>query len=127
VEPVFTSSGFQYDAARFGVYQGDTSTTAYLVFLQSDPARTMYGISANQEHYSSLLRDSRNWAGYSRSTFLSLLINHIAASVTAGIAAKKHNDALLGRESVWRRIDFEQQFVFTGTETAPGYVLKVSF
>jgi hypothetical protein len=127
VEPDFTSSGFQDIPTSFGVYQGDTSTTAYLVFLKSDPARAMYGISANQERYSGLLRDSRNWASYSRGTFLSLLINHVAASVMAGIAAKRHNDALLGKESFWRRIDLEQQYVFTGSWTTPGYALKVAF
>ncbi|MBN2188573.1 MAG: hypothetical protein JW699_03885 [Chitinispirillaceae bacterium] len=124
VKPIFTSGGFQCDSTPYGVYGGDT---AYLVFLKSDPAGAMYGASASQEHYSGLLRDSRNWSGYSRSTFLSLLINHVASSVMAGIAAKSHNDALLGKESVWRRVGLEQQYVFTGSETAPGYALKVSF
>jgi hypothetical protein len=127
VKPPFIASGFDIqgsDGAVFSICGGDT---AYRVFLNSDSSHTMYGMSANQEHYSGMLRDSRRWAGYSRNTFLTLLINHVASCIMAGIAAKRHNDELLGREGLWQRIDLEQRYVFTGTETAPGYSLQVEF
>jgi len=128
VRPAFTSSGFVLDAGdslRFGKF--GESDTSYLVFLLSDSSKTMYGYSDNQIHYDQMLKDSRDWADFSRTTFLTLLLNHVASSVMAGIAAKKHNDELLGKESFWRRINLEQRYVFTGSETATGYALEVAF
>jgi hypothetical protein len=128
VQPAFTSNGFilnSSDSLRFGKF--GESDTSYRVFLLSDSSNTMYGYSDYQKHYNQMLRDSRDWADRSRTTFLTLLLNHIASSVMAGIAAKKHNDELLGKESFWRRIDLEQRYVFTGSETAPGYTFQVAF
>ena len=128
VRPAFSSNGFDLDASdslRFGKF--GESDSSYLVFLLSDSSNTMYGYSDYQKHYNEMLRDSRDWADLSRTTFLTLLLNHVVSSVMAGIAAKKHNDELLGKESFWRRIDLEQQYVFTGSETAPGYALQVAF
>jgi hypothetical protein len=87
----------------------------------------MYGISANQAHYNGILNDSKHWADLSLNTFLSLVINHLASSVMAGIAAKRHNDELLGKESFWQHIDIEQHYVNTGSGTAQGYALQVAF
>jgi hypothetical protein len=126
VRPSFSSSGFDsitQSDPEFGI----VTDTSYLLFLKPDSTNRLFGVSANQEHYNDILRDSRDWAGYARNTFLSLLINHVASSVMAGIAAKKHNDELLGRESLWQRINLEQRYVFTGSETAPGYSLQVAF
>jgi hypothetical protein len=58
---------------------------------------------------------------------MSLLVNHVASAVMAGILAKRHNDELLGRESFWRRVGIEQQYVNTGSTTVPGYALQVRF
>jgi hypothetical protein len=74
-----------------------------------------------------MLDESRKWANYSRNTFLSLLLNHLASAIMAGIAAKRHNDELLGRESFWHHIEVEPCYVNTGSGTSPGYAVQVEF
>lgn len=126
VRPVFTSSGFQLgsDALIYGICAGDSS---YRVFLVTDTSHTLYGRSAHQEQYAAIVANSGSWADNSRTAFLSLLLNHIASSVMAGLTAKRHNDELLGKESFWHRVDLRQRQVFTGSETATGYALQVTF
>jgi hypothetical protein len=126
VQPNFTNNGYQIqgsDTTRFGI----VTDTSYLLFLKPDSTNRMYGISANQVHYNSMLDESRKWANYSRNTFLSLLINHLASAIMAGIAAKRHNDELLGRESFWQHIEVEPCYVNTGSGTSPGYAVQVEF
>ena len=130
VQPNFTNNGFQIqgsDTSRFGIVTGPNGDTSYLLFLKPDSANRMYGISENQVHYNSMLDESRKWANYSRNTFLSLLINHLASAIMAGIAAKRHNDELLGRESFWHHIEVEPCYVNTGSGTSPGYAVQVEF
>jgi hypothetical protein len=100
---------------------------SYRFRLKSDTTIQRYGVSDLQSHYIGMLTDSRQWSSYSRTTFQSLLINHLISSIMAGIAAKRHNDELLGKESFWQHINIEQRYVFTGSETAPGYALQVRF
>ena len=126
VEPTFSpTEGFLGDTSRFGFFS--LSDTSYLLYLKPNRSNRMYGISANQAHYNGILNDSKHWADFSLNTFLSLVINHLASSVMAGIAAKRHNDELLGKESFWQHIDIEPQYVNTGSGTAPGYALQVAF
>jgi hypothetical protein len=125
VDPDFTSSGFQLESSSpYGIVSGDTS---YLLFRKPDSTNRLFGVSGYQQHYDAMLKDSRKWASLSRNTFLSLLFNHLASAVMAGISAKRHNDELLGRESLWRHIEVEQCYVNTGSGTAPAYALQVEF
>ncbi|MGA2507793.1 MAG: hypothetical protein ABSF80_09990 [Chitinispirillaceae bacterium] len=130
VQTNFTNNGYQIqgsDTSRFGIVTGPKGDTSYLLFLKPDSTNRMYGISANQVHYNSMLDESRKWANYSRNTFLSLLLNHLASAIMAGIAAKRHNDELLGRESFWHHIEVEPCYVNTGSGTSPGYAVQVEF
>jgi hypothetical protein len=119
----FTRTGFTgLDTAVYRV-----SDTGYFFFPKSDTLGRLYGVSVNQVSYGSMLDDARRWANWSRTTLTSLLVNHLASAVMAGIAAQRHNEELLGKESVWRHIDFIEQRVNTGSETVPGYALEVAF
>jgi hypothetical protein len=135
VTPAFLADSGGYiinpsDTARFGVCAGDKS---YFMFVrrisngQQDSSQRLFGMSTHQEQYDRTLKNALHWADYSRTTFITLLVNHIASAVMAGILAKKHNDELLGNESFWHHIDIEQNYVNTGSGTSPGYALQVRF
>jgi hypothetical protein len=128
VEPTFSPiDAFEgCDTSRFGkfTFQSDTS---YLLYLKPNRSNRMYGISVNQARYNGILNDSKHWADFSLNAYLSLVINHLASSIMAGIAAKRHNDELLGKESFWQHIGIEPYYVNTGSGTAPGYALQVAF
>jgi hypothetical protein len=124
VQPSFTATGYQVSGSD--PYAKDT-TYKYLLYFKPDTSNRLYGISANQVHYNGMLDESRKWAGYSRNTFLSLMINHVVSAIMAGISAKRHNDELLGRESFWKHIEVDPCYVYTGSGTSPGYALQVEF
>jgi hypothetical protein len=127
VTPSFSSSGFP-PVSGDGIYRYVSADSNYLVYRYSNKANVSFGFSDYQLHYISILDESRKLANYSRTAFVTLLINHLASAVMAGIEAKNHNDALLGMdESFWRHIDIEQQFVNTGSETVAGYSVGVRF
>jgi hypothetical protein len=130
VRPVFSSS----DAFQSSITPADPefenipqAEFSFRFRLKSDTSIQRYGVSAYQSHYREMVNDSRQWAKYSNRTFLSLLVNHVASSILAGITAKRHNDELLGNESFWQHITIEQRFVNTGSETVPSYALQVGF
>ena len=128
----FTSEGFQnYDTSRYAV-SGINDTIVginanYLIGPKSDPTKSNFGTSENQRNYTGLMTKSLNWSNNSRYAFLSLLVNHIASAVMAGILAKRQNDELLGRESFWQHLDVQMKYVNTGSESVPSYALGVGF
>jgi len=125
VQPAFSAiDGYQVSGSD--PYAKDT-TYKYLLYFKPDTSNRLYGISANQVQYNGMLDESRKWAGYSRNTFLSLMINHLVSAIMAGISAKRHNDELLGRESFWKHIEVDPCYVYTGSGTSPGYALQVEF
>jgi hypothetical protein len=127
-KPTLTSTGFGSDTGTtYHAYNTTAPDSTFFVYKNNDKANFSYGFSSYQDYYNSILKESQNLANYSRDAFLTLLINHLASAVMAGIQAKSHNDALLGKESLWRHLDIEQQFVYTGTETVPGYSVGVRF
>lgn len=127
VKPAFEGSkGFGTLDAPYTLYS-DLPDSSYLVYRYGDKANASFGFSDYQKHYISILDESRRLANNSRTAFLTLVINHLASAVMAGIEAKNHNDALLGRETFWRHVDIEQQFVNTGSETVAGYSIGVRF
>jgi hypothetical protein len=130
VMPNFDGGVFSIsDSNIYKAYSTKTgpNDTNYLVYKNGDIKNASFGFSDYQLHYISMLDESRKLANYSRTAFVTLLINHLASAVMAGIEAKNHNDALLGQESVWQHIDIEQQFVNTGSETVSGYSIGVRF
>jgi hypothetical protein len=123
-------SGFQtIDTSQFAPVKltVNNQEAYYGFYTKSNPGSLVFGVSANQEHYSSMISDYRQWSNYSRNAFISLLVNHLASAIMAGIQAKAHNDALLGKESFWQRIDLKEQYVNTGSSNTLGYALQVEF
>jgi hypothetical protein len=47
--------------------------------------------------------------------------------VDAGITAKAYNDEMLGKQSIWQRINIEQKQVNSGWDTYSGYALVLRF
>jgi len=95
--------------------QGDTS-----LYSQA-------GFSENQQIYNDQLSEANLRYRWSQTMFTLLLINHIASAVDAGITAKAHNDHLLGKKTVWQRINIRDQYVQTPIGTAQGLALEVRF
>lgn len=124
VAPDFSEGGFSVDNSAYHEYSSDSG---YYVYRGADKADYRFGFSSYQARYNSMLDESRKLANYSRNAFVTLLINHLASAVMAGIEAKNHNDALLGRETFLRHVDIGQQFVNTGSETVAGYSVGVRF
>jgi hypothetical protein len=125
VEPDFdATTGFKgIDSTRFQTLSGEPG---YLVSHKGNNDQA-FGFSENQSTYIDMINKAQSQARTGRNVYLSLLVNHIASAVIAGIVAKKHNDALLGQESVWRRIEVEQNLVNTGSHTVNGYALGITF
>lgn len=85
------------------------------------------GYSQYQFTYNQMVSDARTSYNRGLRLLLVLLLNHIGSAIDAGLTAKRHNDALLGRHSVWQRLELEQQWVCSGSQMAPGYAVRVSF
>ena len=122
VQPAFGPGGFDLSTSP----QYRLSDSAYY-FMSTTDSNHLFGVSAHQGSYNGMLDESGKWANYSRDAFISLLINHLASAIMAGIEAKAHNDALLGKESFWQHIGIEEQYVNTGSEKVQGYALQVRF
>ncbi|MDR0306350.1 MAG: DUF5683 domain-containing protein [Chitinispirillales bacterium] len=87
-----------------------------------------FGYSNFQAKYNSMMKDSKSRYDAVNYTLYAILINHIISAIDAGFTAMAYNSHLLGKDkSVWNRLSVEQQYVFTGSETAPGIALKVKF
>lgn len=105
----------------------ESADSAYLVYRSSDSDMLYYGYSAHQATYSDMLSTANAYYRTSTNVLFLLLINHIASAIDAGITAKRYNDELLGRESLWEHIGVEQRLVNTGSEVVPGYSLCIRF
>jgi hypothetical protein len=125
VEPEFTAEdGFKnIDTTKFQI---TSEATPYYVSRKGTD-KIGFGFSQYQLNYIGMINDSRASARIGKNFYMSLLVNHIASAVIAGILAKKHNDALLGEESFWQRIDVEELAVNTGSHTVNGYALGIRF
>ncbi|MBN1127390.1 MAG: hypothetical protein JXA71_00280 [Chitinispirillaceae bacterium] len=126
VEPAFSANNGFEDIDTTFLYRRLQGDTVYLIGHKGENDRA-FGFSKHQAHYMDLITQSQSSARIGRNFYMSLLVNHIASAVIAGIIAKKHNDALLGEQSFWQRIDIEQQQVNTGSHSVNGYALQVRF
>jgi hypothetical protein len=125
---VFTANGFQqpFDTMKYSVKTGTIPDSSYFLQLKSDSS-LLFGQSAHQEIYNGMVQNSLKWSNYSRDVFLTLIVNHLASALAAGILAKKHNDELLGQQSFWSHIGVDVAYVNTGSQTVPAYALQVRF
>lgn len=104
----------------------------YNAYLQSDTTRALnkedtYGFSHYYETYKHLLDERNRRDRIALNVLYVVILNHIVSAIDAGITAKSYNDRLLGRKSIWHRIELEQTFVDVGTETVPGLALRLGF
>jgi hypothetical protein len=109
---------------------GDTVWLVYQIDKTSgDTLRDLvWGYSELQGRYTDMVRESNRYYRISTNVLFLLLANHLISAVDAMISAKAHNDALLGKQSWWRRINLDQQIAYhsnTGIMTNVG--VKVRF
>jgi hypothetical protein len=111
---------------------GDSAKDSSFLLWVPDPKRKDkqiigQGYSHYQFTYNQMVSEAR--ASYDKGQILlvMLLLNHIGSAMDAGLTAKRHNDELLGKQSLWRRLEFEQQWVCSGSHMAPGYAVRVTF
>jgi hypothetical protein len=129
----FTSNGWQLNPTDTGKYTiaGHTTNSitdsAYLLQLKSDSTSLLYGQSKEQQVYSGMMQSAIKFSNYSRDVFLTLIINHLASAIAAGILAKQHNDELLGQETFWQHVGVNISYVNTGTQSVPDYAFEVKF
>lgn len=88
---------------------------------------SIYGYSRYQSIYSNMLSESNSFHGKKTSMVLLLLLNHIASGIDAFISARGYNDKLLNKESVWRRINLDQQMALTSNGIESRFDIKVRF
>lgn len=109
-------------------YKNYNSDTAYLVYsIDMDSTSAKFGFSKLQEEFESKFSKANNFYDISQKVFFLLLLDRIVSAVDAGITAKAYNDEMLGKQSMWQRINIEQKQVNSGWDTYSGYALIVRF
>lgn len=124
VTPTF-SSGFTINEQGYKPKNPDTLYLVYSIYQDSTKAR--FGFSQFQEQFESKFSKADNLSGISMKVFFLLLLDRIVSAVDAGITAKAYNDEMLGKQSLWQRINIEQKQVNSGWDTYSGYALVLRF
>jgi len=101
--------------------------SAFLVYILPDTVNVYFGYSANQHTYNKMVSTANSSRRVSTNVLFLLLVNHIASAIDAGITAKRYNDRMLGRQTLWDRMHLVPQAVNSGSEMATGYALLVDF
>ncbi|MBD3322561.1 MAG: hypothetical protein GF350_15780 [Chitinivibrionales bacterium] len=86
-----------------------------------------YGFSNQYDKYKDIVNDKNDQFKVAVNIMYLMLVNHIASAIDAGISAKRHNNRLLGKQSLWERIDLKQQWVNTGNDKVIGCALGYRF
>lgn len=130
VAPKFISGFTPYNPDEYKNYDPDT---AYLVYYikgrDTVDARSeaRFGFSELQKEFESKFSRANNFYDISQKVFFLLLLDRIVSAVDAGITAKAYNDEMLGKQSIWQRINIEQKQVNSGWDTYSGYALVLRF
>lgn len=122
--------GFKIADSGYVNYKSSDKSSAdssYLVYKKGDSTNVKYGFSSYQKKYNDMVGKSSAYYRASRMVFISLLINHILSAVDAGITAKAYNDRLLGKQTVWQRLNLKEADVCIGDHSLTGYALQVRF
>lgn len=124
-------NNFKSTDTNYFSYQGDTTAgspdSSYLFVNKKDSSKVSFGFSANRDIYSDKIKKANKQYKYSQTFFTLLLVNHILSAIDAGICAKAYNDKLLGKQSMWQRINIKSVAVNSGSGIANGYALEVRF
>jgi TM2 domain-containing membrane protein YozV len=129
VTPTFNENFELSDTSyhRIGTGTDSTYDSSYLVVDSKDSTKIAYGFSKNQEIYNSKVAKGNKLYKVSKNIFTMLVINHIVSAIDAGICAKAYNDKLLGKQTLWQRINIKDIALNSGSGTASGYALEVRF
>jgi hypothetical protein len=87
----------------------------------------IYGYSLHQQQYNDMIHESNRLYKTSTKVLLVLLANHLVSAVDAFIAARAHNERLLGRQSLWEQIHLDQQVAFDKGGLTTELGVRVSF
>lgn len=125
-------AGFQVINDSEGKHYFTDEDSIYLVYSvdteNEDTTFLGYGASQHQKYYSdTLLSKANSYYRWSKTFFTLLILNHIASAIDAGITAKAYNDMLLGKRSLWQKINIREKYVRTPSGTANGLALEVRF
>jgi hypothetical protein len=121
------AGGFKYrklDSLRYKVSRIDSVTGKV-----ADGDSIIFGYSKKQLEFQNTMSRSNSYYKTARNILFSMVFNHILSAVDALISAKAYNDALIGKESVWRHISVEQHMVDAGggAGSATGCALTFRF
>jgi hypothetical protein len=108
----------------------DSSTGGYdssYLFMRKSDSLVTYGSSQYQYIYNDKISKANKKFKTSQNIFTLMILNRIASAIDAGICAKAYNDGLLGKKSVWHRINIRDITVASGNGMAAGYALEVRF
>lgn len=105
----------------------DTSYLVYFINENSDSSKHQFGFSENQKTFSKKIANANTYYRWSSKVLWGLIANHIASAIDAGITAKAYNDYLLGKESVWQKINIKETFVDASNGLSTGLALEVRF
>lgn len=92
-----------------------------------DKQKRVFGYSDHQLTFEDMLSTSNDYYRVGGNVLFLLLVNHIASAIDAGITAKRYNDRLLGKQSLWERVHIDQAMVNTGTSISPSFALRLDF
>jgi hypothetical protein len=87
----------------------------------------LWGYSEQQRQYSSMVSQANDYYKISSRVLFLLIANHVISSVDAMISAKAHNDKLLNKESLWRRINLDQNFAMTESGIRTSFAVRYRF
>lgn len=108
-------------------YKSD-STEPYLVYpANDDSAAAAFGFSKLQKEFESKFSDANNFLDISQKVFFLLILDRIVSAVDAGITAKAYNDEMLGKQSLWQRVNIREKQVNTGSGVYSGYAFELRF
>lgn len=109
-------------------YKNKDSSEAFLVYpVNGDTSKAKFGFSKFQEQYAKQYSDANNFYDISQKVLFLLVLDRIISAVDAGITAKAYNDDMLGKQSLWQKVNIKEKQVRTGSDTYNGYALEVRF
>jgi hypothetical protein len=140
-EPAFDygSSEYNLDSSGYSYAYADVTPDTFWLLSRynqnavNQPADTVpiegyiWGYSQKQQQYIDMIADSRNYYKISTGVFYLLVVNHVVSAIDAMITAKAHNDELLGKQSMWRRINLDQQIAMTDRGVTSTIGVRVRF
>lgn len=119
-----------YEIVGTGLEGTDSS---YLVYRIKDEFGTplekdwLYGYSQNQHNYMNMRKDSKELLDASKYVLFAMIANHVISAIDAGITARRYNDRLLNKQSIWNHLSIHNQFALNTSDVRVGAELRLKF